>query len=139
LKKTPKFKKEQADPTEASQVNIRNNWDRYILVEHSNYTYYRIGGINDLFITVTNNTDYILDYVETTINYIKTNGDIYKTESVIFRNVQPHTWMKNKAPDSNRGTSVSGLQIMSITSSDLNFCYAPGNWANNSSDPYKCK
>lgn len=118
---------------------IRNNWSALITVVRSGYTYREIGGIHDLFITVTNNTDYVLDHVETQISYIKTNGDIYKTETIPFFNIQPHSWMRNAAPDSKRGTRVGYLEIINIKSTGLNFCYSPGTWANNSPDPYKCK
>jgi len=124
---------------EETKKKIRNTWYNYITVERSDYTYREAGGIYDLYIKVTNNTDYTLNSVETSISYIKTKGDIYKTETVSFTNIAPHTWVRLKAPDSNRGTSVDYLSISSVQSNDLNFCYTPGNWAANSADPYKCK
>jgi len=124
---------------ENEKKGIRNNWFNYISVERSSYTYREIGGIYDLYITVTNNSDYILDQVETQISYIKSNGEIYKRETVIFNQIPPHHTQKLAAPESNRGTSVDNLEITSIRSEDLNFCYSPGSWANNSIDPYTCR
>lgn len=123
---------------EKQKLQIRNNWNEYIKVEHSSYTYKELGGISDLFITVTNNTDYTIDNVNVNVSYIKTNGTIYKTETISFHGIAPQYKMKKKAPDSERGTSVDFLQITSISSKGLNFCYEIGNWAKESNDPYKC-
>ena len=95
---------------ENEKKGIRNNWFNYISVERSSYTYREIVGIYDLYITVTNNSDYMLDQVETQISYIKSNGEIYKTETVIFNQIPPHHTQKLGAPESNRGTSEDNLE-----------------------------
>ncbi|MEI6853998.1 MAG: hypothetical protein WCL06_14220, partial [Bacteroidota bacterium] len=129
----------KTDQTETIKKDVRNNWYKYITLSRSNYTYREAGGIYDLYLKLTNNTDYTLSSVKTSVNYMKAKGGVYKIEYVYFANVAPHTVVSEKAPDSNRGTSVDDLIIWSIQSVQLNFCYEPGNWAANSPDPYKCQ
>lgn len=129
----------KSDPTEAIKKNIRMNWTSYITIERTSYTYREAGGIYDLYLNLTNKTDYMLNSVKASINIVKTNGEVYKTENVYFTNVAAHSTVKEKVPDNNRGTSIDGLVIWSISSAELNFCYEPGNWAANSTDPYKCQ
>jgi hypothetical protein len=132
-------KKLEQQEIERQTASIRNNWMDYITASRSSFTYREIGGIYDLYITVNNNTAYTIDEVSTTISYIKTNGDIYKTELVNFYNIPPFKDMTERAPDSDRGTSVEFLEIIEMKSADLNFCYSQGKWDTNSSDPYKCQ
>ena len=123
---------------ENSKKNIRNNWSDYITVERSSYTYREIGGIFDLYITINNESDYTLDNVVAKISYIKTDGSIYKTESIYFADIAPHNSSQKKAPDSDRGTRVDYLSITTIESAGFNFCYYQGDNSGNPSDPFKC-
>lgn len=122
----------------AKNRNYRNNWFNYISVERSSFNYREIGGIYNLEVIVTNDTEYMLDEVEVQVGYIKSNGGYYKTETVHVYNVPSHSAKSAAAPDSPRGTSVS-TEIMGILSKKMHFCYAAGNWANSSDDPYFCK
>lgn len=119
-------------------IQIRNNITSLIQVSTNQYSVDAFGGISNLDIIVTNNTDFTIDEITVAIAYIKKNDGVFKTEYLTFNNLPP---MQNKslsAPDSNRGLSVK-LTKQSITSTDLNLCY------NNSftpavgdPDPYKC-
>jgi len=116
----------------------RNNWSDFISATTNEGSYSRLGGISGLEILVTNETEYLLDEVEVQVGYVKANGEYFKTETVSVFNVPANSAKSQNAPDSDRGTSVD-MTIMGITSKKMHFCYAPGNWGNNSEDPYFCK
>jgi GYF domain 2 len=118
--------------------NYRNNWSDYISATNNSYSYREIGGIFGLEAIITNKTEYMLDEIEVQIGYVKENGDYFKSETVRVYNVPAHSTKSAGAPDSERGKSIV-MAINSITSKKMHFCYQPGNWANNSDDPYFCK
>ncbi|HBS52653.1 MAG TPA: hypothetical protein DD806_01475, partial [Flavobacterium sp.] len=119
-------------------IQIRNKITSLIQVGTNQYSVDAFGGISNLDIIVTNNTDFIIDEITVAIDYIKKNDGVFKTEYLTFNNIPPKQNKSLSAPDSNRGLSVK-LTKQSITSTDLNLCY------NNSftpavgdPDPYKC-
>jgi hypothetical protein len=122
----------------ALNMNYRNNWSEYIRATNSKYFYSELGGISGLEVIVTNKTEYMLDEVQVLVYYVRTNGDNFKTETVTVYNVPAGSSKSISAPDSNRGTSVS-MDIKSIISKKMHFCYLTGNWGSNSNDPYFCK
>lgn len=120
------------------QRQTRNNITSLVQVTTNQYSVSTFGGISNLDIIVTNNTDYTINEIKVAIAYIKKNDGIYRTEYLTFNNIPPKQNKSLSAPDSNRGLSVK-LTKQSITSTDLNLCY------NNSftpevgdPDPYKC-
>lgn len=120
------------------QRQTRNNITSLIQVTTNQYSISTFGGISNLDVIVTNNTDFTIDEITVAIAYIKKNDGIFKTEYVTFNNIQPKQSKSLSAPDSNRGLSVK-LTKQTITASELNLCY------NNSftpavgdPDPYKC-
>jgi hypothetical protein len=122
----------------AKNMKYRNNWYNYINASSNSYSYSEIGGISDLEVIITNQTEYMLDEVEVLVSYVKTNGYNFKTETVTVYNIPANGTKSATAPESNRGTSVN-LDIQGIISKKMHFCYSAGNWSNNSDDPYFCK
>lgn len=122
----------------AKNTNYRNNWSRFIWAKNGNYKYSPLGGIYDLEAIVTNETEYALDEVVVSVQYIKDNGAIYKTEPVTIYNVPSHGKASMPAPDSDRGTSVK-MEISSMTSKKMHFCYTSDIDVRGSEDPYFCK
>ena len=114
-------------------MNYRNNWQTYLTATTNQYQYREIGGIFNLAVNFTNNTDCVMDEIKVNVNYMKDNGGIYKTESVMFYNVLPGTQQSEQAPNSDRGTSVQ-LEISQAYSKKMHFYY-PSNSGNNE-DPY---
>ena len=119
-------------------IQLRNNITSLVQVSTNLYSVNSFGGISNLDIIATNNTDYTIDEIKVAIAYIKKNDGVFKTEYLTFNNIPPKQNKSLSAPDSNRGLSVK-LTKQSITSTDLNLCY------NNSftpavgdPDPYKC-
>ena len=138
---------EASKEAERQRINIanteknkkyRNNWSDYISATSNRYSYREIGGIFGLEVVVTNNTEYMIDEVEVQVGYVKENGDYFKSETVRVYNVPANSSKSQTAPDSERGKTVE-MTINGITSKKMHFCYTPGNWANNSEDPYFCK
>jgi len=118
--------------------NYRNNWYKYIDVGPNSYRSNSLGGIYGLEINVVNNTEYMLDEVIATITYVKANGDAWKTVEVPIYNVPANSYKTQPVPDVERGISVE-VVTTAVISKKMHFCYIPGNWANNSDDPYFCK
>jgi hypothetical protein len=115
--------------------NYRNNWQDYISVSTNQYSYYELGGIDNLQIVATNKTEYKIDEITVNICYEIDNGSCYKTEDITIYNIPANSEKSESAPNSNRGKKII-LNIMEIYSDKMNFGYAPGTWANNSRDPY---
>ncbi len=136
---------ENAHPKRKSSADrkkyLRDHWRDFIKVTRSSFTYREAGGIWDLYIVATNNTEFTIDNISVSIGYIKKNGQVYKSEEINTGQIPPHSTTKTRAPNSDRGTRVSEPGIMLINSNQMNFCFAEGNWIKNdiSSDPYKCK
>lgn len=124
--------------------NYRNNFEKYIRVSTNQYTYNELGGISNLDVIVTNDTDYVLDEVNVNVDYIKDNGDIFKSEIVTLNNIPAHQNKSASAPESNRGTSVE-VRMDGITSKKMHFCFYATNGIGtysepeNPNDPYFCK
>ncbi|WP_281239916.1 DUF4339 domain-containing protein [Flavobacterium praedii] len=114
-------------------MNFRNNWQSYLTATTNQYQYREIGGIFNLAVIFTNNTDCKMDEIKVNVNYIKDSGGIYKTETVVFYNVLPGTQQTAQAPDSERGTSVE-LEISQAYSDKMNFYYPSD--SGNYKDPY---
>jgi len=120
----------------------RNNWSKYITYQSSDFKVGFFGGISDLEITVTNNTESILDEVDIKIDYIKESGDLWETKEVVVSNIQPGTSKTVKAPETSRGIKIK-TAITSITAKSLSFCYdisqEKQRRTNNPTDPWKCR
>jgi hypothetical protein len=134
-KEAPKKTEEAPDKAKLA----RKNWSRYIKVSNSNYAFGVLGGIHDLTVTFTNNTDYPLDEMTAKITYIKSNGKPWKTKTITVYNVPAHGERKKQVEKVNRGKSVQ-VTIQKVRSSKMQFCYTAGKWTSgNADDPYLCK
>jgi hypothetical protein len=123
----------------AKNMEYRNNWSKYVVLKRGDFTYRAIGGIYGLDLTLINQTEYNLSKVEVEVDYIKTNGGIYKTEVVLFENIKPNIEKTLYAPDSDRGTSVE-VRIKTIAAPSFRFCYNANSDGNgNVDDPWKCE
>jgi hypothetical protein len=120
------------------QRQTRNNITNLIQLTTNQYSINTFGGISNLDLIVTNNTDYTIDQITVAIAYIKKNDGIYKTEYLTFNNIPAHQNKSLSAPDSNRGISVN-LTKQTITAAELNLCYDNSfTPAVGEPDPYKC-
>jgi hypothetical protein len=116
----------------------RRNWKQFIAVTTSDYRTGFLGGIKDLQIIVRNQSEYPLDNVVVAVEYMRGNGDVFKTEQYTINDVPAKGTKSLQASSSRKGQKVA-LQLLSITSQPMNFCWslnkpaAPGN-----PDPYLC-
>lgn len=109
---------DRLNAVETQKNYVRNNIHSLVTAGNSAYNISALGGIYGLSITVSNNTDYIMDKVRVMIRYIKANGETWKDEPLDFVLVGPHQTMELRAPDSDRGTSID-YKIVSIKSGAL--------------------
>ena len=115
---------------------IRNAWIKYIGVDKFHYQFSELGGVQPFDVPVQNNTDFIVDEIIVSVNYIKTSGEVYKTEKVTISNIPPHSIKSARAPESQRGTRVE-VKIDEIISRSLHLCYPQG--SGDYTDPYFCR
>jgi hypothetical protein len=116
-----------------SSREVRNNWASYIHTAKTEFKFSALGGIAPFEVPVKNNTDYFIDEVIVEVDYVKTNGNLYKSEKVTVRNIPPHSVKMGTAPKSPRGIDID-MRIVSVFSRDLKLAF-PGNGMN-PADPY---
>ncbi len=114
----------------------RNSWYEYITTQLGEYSYREIGGIDPFIVQVTNNTEYKMDNIDVDVEYVKANGEVYDTETLVFKNVSANSSLQLYTSGSERGTSARA-QISNIGSSKMHFCYPSDN--GNPNDPFFCK
>lgn len=128
----------QLEQRQEAEQQTRNAITTLVVANTNKYTSNGLGGISNLDITLSNNTNYILDEVMVEVEYIKKNGGIFNVEKLVMKNITPNETKSVSAPDSNRGRTVR-VSIKSIYSKQLNLCYdnnmpiIPGN-----PDPFIC-
>lgn len=111
-------REERVNAEEDNKAEIKNNITSYVTADRSAYNYSELGGISNLSITVSNNTDYLMDNVKVKIDYIKPDGDIWDSKIVDFNMIDPQTQTTIKVPDTERGVKVE-YQIIEIQSKVL--------------------
>ena len=109
---------QKQDASFARKSLVRKNIQQYVTAQINNYTYRLIGGISNLKVTATNNSEFLIDNVKVKVNYIKIDGGIWDTKIIEFKNLQPNTNDIIAVDDTPRGVSVQ-YEIISIKSSEL--------------------
>lgn len=89
----------------ASQVSVRSN----------DYKRVAFGGIRDLRLTVTNNSNFELDQVLVELQYIKPSEEPLRTEQIRFGAIAANESSTIRVPDTNRGIKVT-YRIIKINS-----------------------
>lgn len=116
----------------------RRNWQQFIAVNTSDYRTGFLGGIKDLQVIVRNQTEYQLDNVVVNVQYLRSNGDVFKSEQYTINNVPPKETRAVDAAGSRKGMKVV-LKLVSITSQAMNFCWAANKPAPpGDPDPFQC-
>jgi hypothetical protein len=104
------------------KMQTRNNITNLIQVTTNQFSVDAFGGISNLNVIVSNNTNYTIDQVIVAIDYIKKNDGTYKTEYLTFNNIPAYQNKSLSAPDSDRGLSVK-LTKQTITAAAINLCF----------------
>jgi hypothetical protein len=116
----------------------RQHWQNYIHVSLNNYKTGLLGGVHDIKVIVTNDSEFPLDNVVASVQYYRANGKLFKTETVDVNNIKAKSSSGASAPDSRKGMSVK-LVLNRITSQQMNFCWSPDKkTAPGDMDPYAC-
>lgn len=120
------------------QKYYRQNWENYIQLSLNKYKTGLLGGVHNLKIIVNNKTDYTLDQVAVQVQYFRSNGKLFKTETVTANSLSPQKQKQLPAPDSRRGMSIKA-HFVKITSREMNFCYRRDKKLKpTEEDPYRC-
>jgi len=116
----------------------RRNWQQFIAVSTNDYRTGFLGGIKNLELIVRNQTEYPLDNVVVTVQYLRSNGEVFKTEPYTINEVPAKGSRSVEAAGSRKGMKVQ-LKLMSITSQAMNFCWSYDKKASASNpDPFQC-
>ncbi len=136
---------EEKEKQEAAQIkaleiqnkDYRNDWEKFITFKNTEPTInYLLGGVSEFKVAVGNQTPYILDQVDISIEYIRKNGEVYKTEIVTIENVNPNSYEMALAPSSINGVKIK-VAISKVICAKMNFCYPTLSGIEN--DPHYCK
>lgn len=87
---------------ERAKANIRS----YLSLTNNKFKVGAFGGINDLQISVTNNSQYSIDIIAVEVQYLLVNKKVFKTETVYFRDLYPGVTLMQEAPKSPRGVTI---------------------------------
>jgi hypothetical protein len=136
--KAPNSNSYQADAVTKRNIFLRNNWKTYITASRSRFNYSELGGISNLSIIVTNNTEYPIDNLAVKVTIKTVNNYIYKTEYLNFENIKANSRSEQYVMPTERGRYVD-YKIISVYSDQLNFMWNEGDNIGNGSldDPWK--
>ncbi len=128
----------QLDAVTERNIFLRNNWTSHITASRSSYNYSELGGISDLSIIITNNTEYLIDNLTVKVTIKTVNNYIYKTEYLYFENIKANSRSEQYVMPTDRGRYVD-YEIISVYSDRLNFRWEDGDNTGNGSldDPWK--
>jgi hypothetical protein len=87
-----------------------------VSVKANDYKRGAFGGIKNLQLTVTNESQYLLDKVKVELQYLKPSEQALITETVEFTSVAPKGTMTIRIPDNSRGIKVL-CRVISVKSS----------------------
>jgi Ca2+/Na+ antiporter len=108
----------QAKEKEDKIKEVSSNIGKYLTSKATYDFNSTFGGIDNVQITVSNNSDFKINEVTISLMYIKKNGDLYDTKSVTLSNIPAHQQKTVQGPDSKRGMSMS-TKITAFQSDEL--------------------
>jgi len=105
---------EKAQKLKAIKGNINKFITQKVTYDYNDF----FGGIDNVKVTVSNNSDFKMNEVTVQLSYIKKNGELYETQNVTIFNIPAHERKTVSGPESKRGTSM-GSKITSVQSDEL--------------------
>jgi hypothetical protein len=93
------------------------NFSKLVSVSNNDFQVGPFGGISKLELTVHNSSEYSLDLVVVDLEYLKVNKEVYKTETLYFKDVAANSSVTVTAPKSSRGNKIN-YKISLITAKD---------------------
>ena len=101
-------------PKKTKPKNIRKQVD----VIPNDYRVGLFGGINNLELTIENNSDQIIDKMTIQVDYLKPNGDVISSETVSVKEIKPDGSKTIKIPSSSRGVKIK-YKVLDIESHEF--------------------
>lgn len=137
--KAEEEKKQQlaAQAASAKELQVRNNWSKYITTGSLNYQPKGDDGMTAFDVPVHNSTEAVLNKVTVRVDYYKKEkkDKILHSETVVLYNIPPKSGLNGKAPEHKKARKAV-VTITGITSRKLHFCYPHS--SGNNADPYYC-
>ena len=119
--KKAKEKFETQKEIESDKERIKVDIKSYVIAKHD-CRWKTFGGYRNMYVTLSNNTNYQLDEVKATLSVIKSNKDIYYTEELSFDKIPAWENKIVQLADSERGNEVK-ITIWKIKSKELGLDY----------------
>lgn len=94
-------------------------------------------GILPFGVSVQNQSDFLIENLEVTIEYLRTDKSVAGKNTIAFKNIPPHETISRMAPSYDAGKTVR-LSVTSAKSSELDYCYSIGRRGTDPDDPYHC-
>ena len=79
---------------------------KYLRIEANDYKVNVLGGINELKLTVRNNSGHTLEKVVLQLDYLKPNGESIQTDKYTYFSIVPHGSKTLEIPPSRRGVKI---------------------------------
>ena len=90
---------------------------KFVTVSNNDFQVGPFGGISHLEMTVHNSSTYDIDLVVVDLEYLKVNKEVFKTETLYFKDVNANSSVTVAAPKSSRGNKIN-YKISLISSKD---------------------
>jgi len=90
---------------------------KFVTVSNNDFQVGPFGGISHLEMTVHNSSNYDIDLVVVDLEYLKVNKEVFKTETIYFKDVNANSSVTVAAPKSSRGNKIN-YKISLISSKD---------------------
>jgi hypothetical protein len=120
LKLNDSLKEITINKTEVLYQKIKAHPENYVNLVTGRYSTGVFGGISSFPVTVTNNSQVMMDQILIDIDYIQNNDKIFKTESLSFNNLEPGETVTIKAPKSPRGIKIATrIRLINLRQPDL--------------------
>ncbi|HTD93886.1 MAG TPA: hypothetical protein VK644_08750 [Chitinophagaceae bacterium] len=101
------------EPADKPVARSKNPVYDQVVVTSNDYKKVAFGGIRDLRLTVTNNSNTALDNVIVELQYLKPSEETLRTENILFRSIAANESSTIRVPDTNRGIKVL-FKVVSI-------------------------
>jgi hypothetical protein len=110
--------KQTTSPAADLKAIAKSNIHNLVTASSNDYHVGAFGGLSEIEITINNRSAYLVDEVTVEVQYILSNGKLYKTETLSFQNIQSSSSLILKAPKSSRGAKIE-YRIISVKSKEL--------------------
>ena len=119
----PEEIKPQTHQRETSPAAPRKDIYEQVAVEASNYKTGVLGGISDLYFTISNNSPFPLEMVEVEIKYLGPEKKVVKVQRLLFNDLAAGSQKTLEAPRTSRGVTIDYV-ITKINSKALGLARA---------------